>query len=139
MALSHRDERAPARRWPLGTCLRPGHRRALSPASGASSAMAPLGRDPMSDADSARRTIRPAARIDGARDDDAWASASTYRIRRRRARAHALDAGSVRSSPRLLARAMKLGLTFPSFQSDFDRKPETRPARVATWLEHAGH
>src|SRR5437868_6521469 len=33
---------------------------------------------------------------------------------------------------------MKLGLTFPSLETDFDRKPETRPARVATWLEHAG-
>jgi len=33
---------------------------------------------------------------------------------------------------------MKLGLTFPSVETDFDRKPETRPARVATWLEHAG-
>jgi len=29
---------------------------------------------------------------------------------------------------------MKLGLTFPSFQGDFERKPESRPARVATWL-----
>src|SRR5438105_5185201 len=33
---------------------------------------------------------------------------------------------------------MKLGLTFPSLETDYDRKPETRPARVATWLEHAG-
>src|SRR5438874_5969325 len=33
---------------------------------------------------------------------------------------------------------MKLGLTFPSLETDFDRKPETRPARVATWLDHAG-
>ena len=32
---------------------------------------------------------------------------------------------------------MKLGLTFPTFQDDFERKPETRAARVATWLEHA--
>jgi len=34
---------------------------------------------------------------------------------------------------------MKLGLTFPSLETDYDRKPETRPARVATWLEHAGN
>ena len=34
---------------------------------------------------------------------------------------------------------MKLGLTLPPFQTDFERKPETRPARVATWLEHAAH
>ena len=32
---------------------------------------------------------------------------------------------------------MKLGLTFPAFQTDFERKPETRSARVATWLQHA--
>ena len=32
---------------------------------------------------------------------------------------------------------MKLGLTLPPFQTDFERKPETRPARVAAWLEHA--
>jgi hypothetical protein len=34
---------------------------------------------------------------------------------------------------------MKLGLTFPAFHDDFERKPETRAARVATWLEHAAH
>jgi cyclic-di-GMP-binding protein len=32
---------------------------------------------------------------------------------------------------------VKLGLALPPFQADFERKPETRPARVATWLEHA--
>ncbi|HEY4137630.1 MAG TPA: hypothetical protein VGN65_04200, partial [Casimicrobiaceae bacterium] len=34
---------------------------------------------------------------------------------------------------------MKLGLTFPAFQDDFERKPETHAARVATWLLHAAH
>jgi len=34
---------------------------------------------------------------------------------------------------------VKLGLTFPPYQADFERKPETRPPRVATWLEHATH
>ncbi len=31
---------------------------------------------------------------------------------------------------------MKLGLSFPPIETDVERKPETRPAKVATWLEH---
>ena len=96
----HRDanQRAPARRWPLGRRLRPRHRRALPRAARPPRPLAAVGRDPLPDARAARRAIRPAVERDGARDERARPAAARRRVRRRRPRADAACT-AIRSIP----------------------------------------
>ena len=78
----------PARRWPVGLGLRPGHRGAVSRGGGAARPVAAVGCDPLPDARAARQGIRPAVgrdrRADGrARSASPPSSSSRASVTRR--------------------------------------------------------